>query len=388
MKFAKVLSAAAEDMPVEMRQQFLQYKQLKKKIKNIPLVDSSASEGQRDKLSPEEKEFLAALNEDMDQFNSYFMEKEEMAVIRLQAISDAIRNASSEEEAQRHKARLVDFHGEVVLLLHWSLLNYAAVVKILKKHDKHSGVLLRAPYLAKLLHQPFQSTTVMSQLVKKAEELVQDALATSEDGGANKAPSTQEAGEGAHQTSVPSSRQNLGASTSGPAGSRAASVLSADLVDEVPDNSEDDETIEASSLPFDMDVSMAKCTKLALETWEALARGASTPSTVLTQQQHQMNMSKRKASGSVDMEGSEAKQGEMGGPEAKRSALGDGAQEMGGLEAKRTATGDSAQEMGAPGAKCTASGKGAHLVAASATEVAASWTTLVVTCVPGPGPGP
>lgn len=27
--------------------------------------------------------------------------------------------------------------GEMVLLLHWSLLNYAAVVKILKKHGKH-----------------------------------------------------------------------------------------------------------------------------------------------------------------------------------------------------------------------------------------------------------
>jgi SPX domain protein involved in polyphosphate accumulation len=43
--------------------------------------------------------------------------------------------------------------GEMVLLLHWSLLNYAAVVKILKKHDKRSGLLLRAPYLANVLQQ-------------------------------------------------------------------------------------------------------------------------------------------------------------------------------------------------------------------------------------------
>jgi hypothetical protein len=41
----------------------------------------------------------------------------------------------------------------MVLLLHWSLLNYAAVVKILKKHDKRSGLLLRAPYLANVLQQ-------------------------------------------------------------------------------------------------------------------------------------------------------------------------------------------------------------------------------------------
>lgn len=35
--------------------------------------------------------------------------------------------------------QMVDFHGELVLMLHWSLVNYAAVAKILKKHDKMTG---------------------------------------------------------------------------------------------------------------------------------------------------------------------------------------------------------------------------------------------------------
>lgn len=48
---------------------------------------------------------------------------------------------------------MVDFHGELVLLLHWSLVNYAAVAKILKKHDKLTGSRLRAPVLASVLHQ-------------------------------------------------------------------------------------------------------------------------------------------------------------------------------------------------------------------------------------------
>jgi hypothetical protein len=30
--------------------------------------------------------------------------------------------------------------GSCILLLHWSLLNYAAVAKILKKHDKLTGM--------------------------------------------------------------------------------------------------------------------------------------------------------------------------------------------------------------------------------------------------------
>jgi len=37
--------------------------------------------------------------------------------------------------------------------MHWSLLNYAAVAKILKKHDKRTGLLLRAPYLTNVLQQ-------------------------------------------------------------------------------------------------------------------------------------------------------------------------------------------------------------------------------------------
>lgn len=35
------------------------------------------------------------------------------------------------------------------------MLNYSGVVKIIKKHDKHSDILMRAPYLESVLQQPF-----------------------------------------------------------------------------------------------------------------------------------------------------------------------------------------------------------------------------------------
>ena len=41
--------------------------------------------------------------------------------------------------------------GEMVLLLHWSLINHAAVLKILKKHDKRTGGLLKTALHAKVL---------------------------------------------------------------------------------------------------------------------------------------------------------------------------------------------------------------------------------------------
>ncbi|GIL92808.1 hypothetical protein Vretimale_19231 [Volvox reticuliferus] len=338
MKFGKVLKVSSENMPMEMHDLFLRYKELKKQIKMIPVSkDAAAGEKQASVssdgsatgsgsagaaitatvLSPEEQAFITTLNEDLARFNRYFIEKEEEAVIRIQALCDDLARAAGaaglhlpaslinvatslseqeggigqlnlgsdlvsfaapaarvdaaqlqqHEEGEEHeleeeekaaatamamaspdasvrpdielgeaaaavaaavassavreqqeqgtrvdyqqqyhhhhhhhhhahrshhhtgpgssspfgphlaelqevKSRLVQFHGEMVLLLHWSLLNYAAVVKILKKHDKRTGVLLRAPYLANVLQQPFSSTTIMSRLAKRAEELV------------------------------------------------------------------------------------------------------------------------------------------------------------------------------------------------------------------------
>jgi hypothetical protein len=56
--------------------------------------------------------------------------------------------------------RFVDFHGEMLLLVHWSILAYTGMVKILKKHHKRTGLLVRAPHLDNLAAQPFCSTEV------------------------------------------------------------------------------------------------------------------------------------------------------------------------------------------------------------------------------------
>ena len=54
----------------------------------------------------------------------------------------------------------VDFHGEMLLLVHWSILAYTGLVKILKKHHKRTGLRVRAPHLDNLLNQPFCSVEV------------------------------------------------------------------------------------------------------------------------------------------------------------------------------------------------------------------------------------
>ena len=48
----------------------------------------------------------------------------------------------------------------MLLLVHWSILAYTGLVKILKKHHKRTGLLVRAPHLDNLLSQPFCSVEV------------------------------------------------------------------------------------------------------------------------------------------------------------------------------------------------------------------------------------
>lgn len=45
-------------------------------------------------------------------------------------------------------------------------------MKILKKHDKRTGVLLRSPFIQKVLQQPFFTTDLLYKLVKECETLL------------------------------------------------------------------------------------------------------------------------------------------------------------------------------------------------------------------------
>ncbi len=103
------------------------------------------------------------------------MEKEEELVMMDKALGDRAAALGSDAAASAPALTaaahaLAKFHGELVLLEHWCSLNYAALVKILKKHDKRSSLSLRLPVLASVLRQPFYSTQVLAQLVRSTEE--------------------------------------------------------------------------------------------------------------------------------------------------------------------------------------------------------------------------
>lgn len=101
MKFGKSLSNQIEETLPEWRDKFLSYKELKKKLKLIepksgdrPMkrqrLDASgdaADAGDKDGMSKEEIDFIRLLEDELEKFNFFFVEKEEEYIITLKVIS-------------------------------------------------------------------------------------------------------------------------------------------------------------------------------------------------------------------------------------------------------------------------------------------------------------
>ena len=209
MKFGALLRTSAAGAP-NLQTLFHCYKLLKKRLKHLPERQSpdhpnNEAEGvSEDELLARQRTFVTTLNNDVSAFNDLYIDKEEDSVILLRNLEDAAEQAGDNLEAVAHVFKeFVDFHGEVsagfacyvaswstfsclcggvlgvssivplqhpghnhgvlsqmLLLVHWSILAYTGLVKILKKHYKRTGLRVRAPHLDNLLSQPFCSVEV------------------------------------------------------------------------------------------------------------------------------------------------------------------------------------------------------------------------------------
>ena len=177
--------------------QFLCYKTLKKCLKAIPEhktnEDGIIRPGEKRKLTDEQRLFLKTLNAELQKFNRFFISAEEDFVMKETKLEAAYRRVVNRDgtraprftmERCRAACRaLADFHGELVLMEHWVSLNYTALVKILKKHDKRSNLSLRSPFLISVLQQPFYSTDVLSEIITKTEARFRKLNAMMPEGG-------------------------------------------------------------------------------------------------------------------------------------------------------------------------------------------------------------
>lgn len=103
MKFGKSLSNQIDETLPEWRDKFLSYKGLKKKLKLIEPKRPSSSAGEevrakkkqkldseladgREAMTEAEANFVKLLEDELEKFNAFFVEKEEECIIRLKVI--------------------------------------------------------------------------------------------------------------------------------------------------------------------------------------------------------------------------------------------------------------------------------------------------------------
>ncbi|KAF9602434.1 hypothetical protein IFM89_027563 [Coptis chinensis] len=193
MKFGKRLKHQIQETLPEWRDKFLSYKDLKKLVRLIssaPTLLGGVSQSEK-----AEAEFVYLLNIEIDKFNSFFVEQEEDFIIRHKELHQRIQRVLATlgpdgnppldtdytEEMERVRKDIINFHGEMVLLVNYSNINYTGLAKILKKYDKRTGGLLRLPFIQKVLQQPFFTTDLVSKLVKECESTIDQMFPTVKD---------------------------------------------------------------------------------------------------------------------------------------------------------------------------------------------------------------
>ncbi|KAL3813397.1 hypothetical protein ACJIZ3_014665 [Penstemon smallii] len=171
MKFGKEFRIHLEKTLPDWRDKYLCYKLLKKLLKNIPADN------------PQQEWFVGILNEEVEKFNDFYVDKEEDFIIRFQALKEIIERVKERgsnervftsetefsEEIMEIRKDFVSIHGEMVLLKNYSSLNFAGLIKILKKYDKRTGELLTLPFTQLAFQQPFFTTEPLSRLVHECE---------------------------------------------------------------------------------------------------------------------------------------------------------------------------------------------------------------------------
>ncbi|KAJ2451940.1 Phosphoserine phosphatase [Coemansia sp. RSA 2424] len=118
------------------------------------------------KLTPE---FVSMLDKEVDRFNQFFITVKAEIKNRVAHVLDTSRQAGVAE----CEAALSD----LLLLERFVFLNFTAVAKALKKHDKWSGLQIREPYLMRTSQLSFVVSTSLLQLKPELMGRLTDLLA-------------------------------------------------------------------------------------------------------------------------------------------------------------------------------------------------------------------
>ncbi|GMH32421.1 hypothetical protein BSKO_00255 [Bryopsis sp. KO-2023] len=251
MKFCQMLRTTSESLP-ETHLLFTLYKGMKKQLRRL---QAHTREGNMQAEHQQEMSFVQALLASLRQFNDTFLEREELLVMNFEELESESRGVGDVDVCQELIRKLTDFHGEILLFMHWSMLAYTSLLKILKKHHKKTGHVVPGLERDYLASQPICSTEISSMVIQRAERAIR-------------------------------SLQHRYTALQGIAGppSDTASNESTQMDFDLP--AAENGPTTGGSIPVGHVDDMFNRTRVALETWEQLMSGATTPSTVLGMQFH------------------------------------------------------------------------------------------------------
>ncbi|CAA6668832.1 unnamed protein product [Spirodela intermedia] len=119
-----------------------------------------------------EEWFVGILNDELDKFNDFYVDKEEEFVIRLQELKERIEGVGAQisesslsEEMLEIRKAFVRIHGEMVLLKNYSSLNFMDTEKVRQEDGRAATAALHPA----ALRQPFFSTEPLTRLVRECE---------------------------------------------------------------------------------------------------------------------------------------------------------------------------------------------------------------------------
>lgn len=193
MKFGKRLRDIVDCSNPEWKPNFMSYKDLKKRIAPAPADDAephTPDEGPAraaDSPSPDSLRvalnanapFFAQLRHEVDKVNDFFIEKQEDFVIEHEQLSARVEallvpGAPTRADFNRLRQRLIDFHAKLVVLENYSTVNYTGFRKILKKHDKKTGLSVRSTALRNVSATPFFVSDISQRLLLATERQIAD----------------------------------------------------------------------------------------------------------------------------------------------------------------------------------------------------------------------
>ncbi|KAL1538726.1 SPX domain [Salvia divinorum] len=181
MKFGREFGIHLEKTLPGWRGKYLRYKLLKKLLNNI--APAAGVLLARVPMPEFQVWFVAVLTGEIEKFNNFYVDMEEDLIIRSEALNEAIKQVNtgelyhemftSESEFSEYMTKirkdLVVIHGEMILLISYSSLNFAGLIKILKKYDKRTGAMLSMPFTQFAFHQPFFKTEPLTRLIHDCE---------------------------------------------------------------------------------------------------------------------------------------------------------------------------------------------------------------------------